>query len=201
MKTCTKFFNAFLLTMIFAITAPLISTSVSAQNQEGFTDLIDGVSLSGWNIIGNANWQIGNGMIASDKPTGFLVSSAKYKNFIIRAEFWAESQTNSGIFIRCQNPNLVTAGNAYEVNIWDTRPDQSYATGAIVDVAKVNPIHKAGGRWNTMEIVANGPHFKITMNGVVTVGDGQDSKFSEGLIALQSAGGPIKFRKLQIKEL
>ncbi len=201
MKASIKQLTTLLMAIVFSIAGAFISSNASAQNQDGFTDLIDGVSLSGWNIIGNANWQIGNGMIASDKPTGFLVSATKYKNFIIRAEFWAESNTNSGIFIRCQNPNLVTAGNAYEVNIWDTRPEQSYATGAIVDVAKVNPIHKAGGRWNTMEIVANGPHFKITMNGAVTVGDGEDSKFSEGFIALQSAGGPIKFRKLQIKQL
>ena len=185
----------------FLLGALLLGNSATAQNQDGFTPLIDGVSLSGWNIIGNANWHIGNGMIVSDKPTGFLVSSAKYKNFIIRAEFWAESNTNSGIFIRCQNPNLVTSGNAYEVNIWDTRPGQEYSTAAIVDVAKVNPIHKAGGRWNTMEIVANGSHFKVTMNGVVTVADGEDSKFSEGLIGLQSAGGTIKFRKLEIKSI
>ena len=185
----------------FLLGALLLGNSATAQNQDGFTPLIDGVSLSGWNIIDNANWHIGNGMIVSDKPTGFLVSSAKYKNFIIRAEFWAESNTNSGIFIRCQNPNLVTSGNAYEVNIWDTRPGQEYSTAAIVDVAKVNPIHKAGGRWNTMEIVANGSHFKITMNGVVTVADGEDSKFSEGLIGLQSAGGTIKFRKLEIKPI
>jgi len=184
----------------FSLTA-LLSMNVQAQSQDGFTDLIDGVSLNGWNIIGNANWAIGNGMIVSDKPTGFLVSTKSYKNFIIKAEFWAESNTNSGIFIRSQDPNKITAGNAYEVNIWDTRPGQEYSTGAIVDVAKVNPIHKAGGRWNTMEIVANGSNFKVSLNGVVTVANGQDSKFAEGLIALQSAGGVIKFRKLQIKQL
>jgi hypothetical protein len=35
----------------------------------------------------------------------------------------------------------------------------------------------------------------------VTVADGEDSKFSEGLIGLQSAGGTIKFRKLEIKAI
>ncbi|QKM64559.1 DUF1080 domain-containing protein [Polynucleobacter tropicus] len=178
-----------------------LSNLANAQNQDGFVDLIDGVSLSGWNIVGNANWVIGNGIIEGNKPMGFLVSTKSYKNFIIKAEFWAESETNSGIFIRCQDPNKITAANGYEVNIWDTRPEQAYATGAIVDVAKVNPIHKAGGRWNTMEIVANGSHFKVSLNGVVTVGDGQDSRFAEGVIALQSAGGVVKFRKLQIKPI
>lgn len=187
--------------LAFCLLTALSSHLAIAQNQEGYIDLIDGVSLNNWNIIGDANWIIGKGMVEGNKPSGFLVSTKSYKNFIIKAEFWVESNTNSGIFIRCQDPGKVNAANAYEVNIWDTRPEQSYATGAIVDVAKVNPVPKAGGRWNTMEIVANGSHFKVTMNGVVTVADGQDSKFAEGFIALQSAGGIVKFRKLQIKPL
>jgi hypothetical protein len=186
---------------LFALFALTSGGMANAQNSDGFTDLIDGVSLSGWNIIGSANWVIGNGIIEGNKPSGFLVSSKSYKNFVIKAEFYAESDTNSGIFIRCQDPNKVSAANSYEINIWDTRPEQAYATGAIVDVAKVDPVPKAGGRWNTMEIIANGSNFKVMMNGVVTVANGQDSKFSEGPIALQSAGGVIKFRKLQIKPL
>jgi len=187
--------------IVFSVSAALLSvTNVSAQSQDGYTQLIDGVSLDGWNIIGNASWVIGNGIVEGNKPSGFLVSTKSYKNFIIRAEFWAESNTNSGIFIRCQDPVKVGAANSYEVNIWDTRPGQEYSTGAIVDFAKVNPIHKAGGRWNTMEIVANGSQLKVSMNGVVTA-ETKDSKFGEGPIALQSAGGTIKFRKLEIKPI
>ena len=186
---------------IACLAALSISGVANAQNADGFTDLIDGVSLSGWNIIGSANWVIGNGIVEGNKPNGFLVSTKTYKNFVIKAEFYAESNTNSGIFIRCQDPNKVSQSTCYEINIWDTRPEQAYATGAIVDVAKVDPVPKAGGRWNTMEIIANGSNFKVMMNGVVTVANGQDSKYSEGPIALQSAGGVIKFRKLQIKPL
>ena len=178
-----------------------LSGLARAQNQDGYVDLIDGVSLNNWNIVGDANWIIGKGIVESNKPTGFLVSNKSYKNFIIKAEFWAESNTNSGIFIRCQDLNKIAAASAYEINIWDTRPEQAYATGAIVDVAKVNPVPKAGGRWNTMEIVANGPNFKVTLNGVVTVANAQDARFAQGPIALQSAGGIIKFKRLQIKEL
>ena len=186
---------------VTCLAALSISGVANAQNADGFTDLIDGVSLSGWNIIGSANWVIGNGIVEGNKPNGFLVSTKTYKNFVIKAEFYAESNTNSGIFIRCQDPNKVSQSTCYEINIWDTRPEQAYATGAIVDVAKVDPVPKAGGRWNTMEIIANGSNFKVMMNGVVTVANGQDSKYSEGPIALQSAGGVIKFRKLQIKPL
>ena len=196
-----KTFLKKLTSSITCLIALSIVSVAHAQNSDGFIDLIDGVSLSGWNIIGSANWVIGNGIVEGNKPNGFLVSAKTYKNFVIKAEFYAESNTNSGIFIRCQDPNKVTQATCYEINIWDTRPEQAYATGAIVDVAKVDPVPKAGGRWNTMEITANGPNFKVMMNGVITVANGQDSKYSEGPIALQSAGGVIKFRKLQIKPL
>ena len=171
------------------------------QSSDGFDDLIDGVSLNGWNIIGNANWVIGNGIVEGNKPNGFLVGTKNYQSFIIKAEFWAESNTNSGIFIRCQDPQKVSQYTCYEINIYDTRPEQAYATGAIVDVAKVDPVPKAGGRWNSMEITANGSHFRVVLNGVVTVADAQDSRYADGPIALQSAGGVVKFRKLQIKPL
>jgi hypothetical protein len=42
------------------------------------------------------------------------------------------------------------------VNIYDQRPDPSYGTGAIVNFAKVEPMPKAGGKWNTYEITAKG---------------------------------------------
>ena len=183
------------------LTATLLSPLAKAQAQDGYIDLINGGSLSNWNFVGDANWSLSSGMIESNKPKGFLVGTKTYQNFIIQAEFWAEPNTNSGIFMRCQDLNVITSSNAYEVNIWDLRPGQEYSTGAIVDVAKVNPVPKAGGRWNTMEIVANGSHFKVTLNGEITVADGQDSKFAAGPIAIQSYGGTIKFRKLQIKPL
>ena len=195
-----KRLNQYLATFAICISTLFCGNWAAAQNADGFVDLIDGVSLDGWNIIGTASWTIGNGLVIGNSPSGFLVSSKNYKNFIIKAEFWAESNTNSGIFIRCQDPTKVAATTSYEVNIWDTRPGQEYSTGAIVDVAKVNPIHKAGGRWNTMEILANGSQLKVSMNGAVTV-DVKDSKFADGPIALQSAGGVVKFKKLQIKPI
>ncbi|SNX29384.1 protein of unknown function [Polynucleobacter meluiroseus] len=187
--------------LAFSSAFTLSGNSALAQKSDGFIDLMNGGSLSGWNVIGNANWIISKDMIESNKPSGYLVSTQSYRNLVIRAEFWVESTSNSGIFIRCQNPQKLSQQSCYEINIWDTRPEQAYATGAIVDVAKVDPVPLAGGRWNTMEIIANGPHFKVTLNGVVTVADGQDSKYSEGPIGIQSAAGIVKFRKLEIKPL
>ena len=175
----------------------------------GWTTLIDGTSgLENFNPIGDANWRAENGAIVADKGKGgYLVSKKSYKDFQIRAEFWADHTTNSGVFIRCTDPSKVTATSAYEVNIYDQRPDPSYGTGGIVNVAKVAPMPKAGGKWNTYEITAKGSQLTVVLNGIKTV-DIQHGQFPEGPFSLQfgnlekgAPGGPIKWRKVQIKPL
>jgi 3-keto-disaccharide hydrolase len=126
--------------------------------------------------------------VADKGKGGFLVSKSSYKDFQIRAEFWADHTTNSGIFIRCAEPDKITATNAYEVNIYDQRPDPSYGTGGIVNVAK-------------------GSQLTVVLNGVKTA-DVQNSQLAQGPFALQfgngandAPGGAIKWRKVQIKPL
>ena len=177
----------------------------------GRVTLIDGdKGLENWNHIGDANWRAEGGVIMADKGKGgFLVSKNAYRDFVIHAEFWAETDTNSGIFIRASDPGKIGADSSYEVNIWDIRPEPKYGTGAIVDFAAVPvpPIYKAGGQWNTYEIEARGADVTVKLNGTVTVRM-QNGKYSSGPFALQYGpgvqgvtGGPIKWRKVQIKSL
>src|SRR5262245_63217954 len=83
----------------------------------GWTTLIDGdKGLDNFNRSGDANWRAEGGAIVADKGKGgHLVTKKSYKDFQIRAEFYAEAKTNSGIFIRIQDPNKIGATNAYEV--------------------------------------------------------------------------------------
>jgi hypothetical protein len=98
--------------------------------------------------------------------------------------------------------SVSTATGAYEVQIWDRNPDPKYATGSLVNVAAVPvpPVYKAGGRWNIYEIRAKGPEISVKLNGVATV-MANDGRFPEGRIGLQYNGGPIKFRKILVREL
>jgi 3-keto-disaccharide hydrolase len=176
----------------------------SGQADAGWVTLFDGKNLDNWTAIGDANWKIVDGIVQADKktsePSAFLVSKNSYKDFQIRAEFWVDDDANSGIFIRCTDPQKITATNSYEVNIFDKRPDPSYGTGAIVNFAKVDPMPRAGGKWNTFEITAKGSQLIVVLNGTKTV-DIQDSKFAAGPFALQYGAGVVKFRKVQIKQL
>ena len=184
------------------------SYSQQASGQTGWVTLFDGKNLDNWNKIGDANWRIEDGAVVADKGNGFLVSKNSYGDFQLRAEFWVDDDANSGIFIRCADPDKVTGSNAYEVNIWDRRPDPTYGTGGIVNVAKVDPMPKAAGKWNVYEIIAQGPKFTVTLNGQKTVDGAQDAKFANGRIALQHGlglkdndRGVVKFRKVEIKPL
>ena len=178
---------------------------------DGTVTLIDGErGLDNWNRIGDANWRAEGGAIVADQGKGgFLVSRERYTDFRITAEFWSATDTNSGIFLRLQDPGKVTSDNAYEVNVWDIRPDPTYATGAIVGVAPVPvpTVYKAAGQWNTLEITAQGDQFTVRLNGVQTA-SARNGRLASGPFALQfgagvkgATGGPIKWRKVQIRRL
>ena len=205
MKLLAKFFLGLVVGCL------MLTGCASYEKMAGWSTLIDGEKgLENWSKVGEANWRSEGGAIVADKGKGgYLLSKAAYKDFEIRAEFWAETDTNSGIFIRISDPQKIAAATSYEVNIWDIRPNPTYATGAIVDLAPVPvpTVYKAGGKWNTLEIEARGSLMTVKLNGVVTA-TGRDSKFPSGPFALQygagvkgAMGGPIKWRKVMIRPL
>lgn len=170
----------------------------------GWTTLVDGSrGLDNFNRVGEANWSAADGAIqasAGGKDPAYLVTKSSYKDFVMRVEFWSSDDANSGIFMRCQNPAVITDETCYEANIFDQRPDPSYGTGAIVKVAKVDPMPKAGGKWNTYDITLRGTRLVLVLNGVKTA-EVDDSKLASGPIALQWGRGTIRFRKVEIRPL
>ncbi len=172
---------------------------VSGQGAAWVT-LFNGTSLDGWNPIGNANWELVDGAVQADMGSGFLVTDRPYSDFELTLEFWVDEPANSGIFIRCADPTTVTDRNSYEVNIYDTRADQSYRTGGIVHIASPTSVINAGGQWNTYEITARGERLRVTLNGTEVV-DVEDSQFASGPIALQYGAGVVKFRNVRLRAL
>jgi len=167
----------------------------------GWTTLLDGTTLSGWNMIGTANWKVANGAVEASSGNGYLVTPVNYANFELTVEVWVDVPTaNSGIFLRCSNPTTINQNNAYEVNVYDARPDQTGATGAIVDVAPPAVPMKAAGKWNTFEIRAEGNHLTVVLNGTKTV-DVMNSKYASGPIGLQYGAGVVRFRSVKIRTL
>ena len=172
---------------------------------DGWQRLVDGRSVpAGWTKVGMDGWSVADGSLQGTGTTpaaaAYLVSPQSYTDFELRAEFWASHDCNSGIFIRCQDRNKIGADNAYEVNIFDQRPEPKYGTGAIVNVAAVDPMPKAGNRWNIYDITARGDHFVVFLNGQKTV-DVRHGKHKSGPFALQNGGGTIRWRSVDLRTL
>ena len=202
---------------LFAITVGLLVTGLTifgcaqmpyGQADAGWVTLIDGEKgMENFNRVGDANWRAEDGAIVADTGKGgFLVSKNSYKDFQIRAEFWAGLNANSGIYMRCANPAVITDKSCYEANIYDERADPAFGTGAIQHITKASPMLKAGGKWSTYEITVKGPQITVVLNGVQTA-TAQHSQFAQGPFALQfgshgkEPGGVIKYRKVQIRPL
>lgn len=190
---------------ILAIAATLaLAAPAAAQEGEGWTTLLDGEDMSGWNQVGETNWRAEDGAIVADERTSeapaFLVTPDSYGDFELHVEFWASDDANSGIFFRCADSEILTDVTCYEANIFDQRPDPSYGTGGIVRHAEVDPMPKAGGKWNTMVVTADGRDITVELNGETTA-TLRSGLYEEGPIGLQHGAGTIKFRNVAIRPI
>lgn len=188
------------------IASAALVAGCAGSSMMGWTTLVDnGKGMENFDQFREANWQVKDDSIYADrggKDPAYLVSKKSYKDFEMRVEFWASHDANSGVFVRCQNPKDIGDENCYEANIFDQRPDPSYATGSIVKVATVPAnFERAGGQWNTFEITARGANLVVVMNGKKTVDVNATRNHMSGPFALQWGRGVIKFRKVQIREL
>jgi hypothetical protein len=187
------------LTLTLVLLGSALTNGKIVLAQGGFVSLFDGSTLKGWSVLGNANWTVVDGAIQATSGNGYLVTPMPYGDFQITLEFWVTDDANSGVFIRGEDPSMVTPNNAYEVNINQKAPS-GFGTGAIVGVAKPAAIPPTGGQWNTYDITAQGTRLTVLVNGKQTV-NADDSKHARGVIALQYGAGTVKFRNVRIRTL
>jgi hypothetical protein len=177
-------------------------TQAPAAGDDGWQTLLASDNLDGWATLGDANWRFEDGAIVADQSSdpSYIVTEETYSDYELELDFWVDTDANSGVFIRCANPGEITDTSCYEVNIFDTRPDQTYRTGGIVNIAAPAEFIYTGGQWNSYRIVANGPSLQVELNGRALV-DVEDSQLSSGPIALQYGTGIVKFRNVRLRSL
>lgn len=176
-------------------------TSLAQQAPaEGTIALFDGATLAGWTSVGNADWQVVDGMIeAQGGGDGFLVTDIPYAGYRLTVEFWVDGTTNSGVFIGCPPLSEPNPKDCYEFNIWDNHPTPQARTGSIVFEVMPPLAHEnTVGKWNTYEITSVASHLVVRLNGTVTA-ILDKARPDPGHIALQHAeNGTVRFRKLYL---
>jgi hypothetical protein len=193
-----------------------LNTLTAEEQQQGFELLFDGKNLDRFDVAPGQEkiFHIVDGAIKTDSSGagGTLLTKEDFANFILKAEFRADPNVNSGLMLRNPRPKPVGAGGqGYELQIRDKDPGNysggSFLTGSIVNVAKAPADVKIKpGEWNTVECTIDGDHVMVIYNGK-KVAEGHDSKFTKGAIGLQLAhpedarGADIEFRNLKVKRL
>ena len=190
----------------------LATFAAAAFAADGFKPLFNGKNLDGWD--GDPRlWSVKNGVIVGStegvslEHNEFLITKQTYSNFILRADIKLRNH-NSGIQFRSKaSPEWVVSGyqaDAAENNYWGCLYEEKGKRGILVNgwKDKGEKVVKLKD-WNTYEILCDGDHIQIKLNGVVTA-DIHDSASLSGVIALQLHKGPpmqAEFRNIQIKVL
>lgn len=195
-----------------------------AEKKEGYKILFDGTSLDQW--TGNTTeYIVDNGCIVmhpTEEMGGNLYSKDEFDNFILRFDFLLTPGANNGLGIRHE---IVPKDKGYlgmELQILDSedpqykdlKPYQYHGSLYGYLPAKRGFLH-APGEWNSQEVIANGSHIQVILNGTVILdGDLKEitkdlppEKIQKGLlnktghIAFLGHGSIVKFRNIRVKPL
>ena len=189
--------------------------------EEGFEPIFNGKDLSGW--TGHVEgYRATPGVMYSKVDSGNIFTEKTYDNFHLRFEFKLDPGGNNGIGFRSPiGKNASYAG--IESQILDNTSEkyneiQAYQVhGSLYGIIPAKRGYlKAVGQWNQQEIIADGNHVKVILNGKVIVDgdlaeasangtiDGKDHpglKNKEGHIGLLGHGHEIGFRDMRVKSL
>ncbi len=194
------------------------------EEKEGFRVLFDGTNMHEW--TGNTkDYVLEDGNIVMHPSKSFggnLYTKDEFDNFVLRFEFMLTPGANNGLGIRTP----MEGDAAYvgmEIQILDNeapiykdlQPYQYHGSVYGVIPAKRGYL-KPTGEWNYQEVIADGDHIKVILNGT-TILDGNireaakngtmDHKDHPGLfnkkghIGFLGHGSEVKFRNIRIKEL
>ncbi|OAV73035.1 hypothetical protein Barb6_00595 [Bacteroidales bacterium Barb6] len=191
------------------------------EQKAGFKLLFDGTNMYEW--TGNtADYTMEDGTISlvpGRSSGGNLYAREEYGNFTFRFEFQLTPAANNGLGIRTpMEGDAAYVGMELQIlddghPVYSDLEDYQYHGSVYGIIPAKRGFLKPVGEWNCQEVIADGDHIKITLNGeVITDGNIRnavkngtpDHKEHPGLfntkghIAFLGHGSPVKFRNIRI---
>jgi hypothetical protein len=176
--------------------------SDTKTEEKGWVQLFNGKDLTGWKTHPRSpgKWRVEGGVLIGSGNASHLFSErGDYENFRYRVEAMINDGGNSGQYFRTEFGPGFPKG--YEAQINSTHSDPQ-RTGSLWGIVQVNKqLHKPDV-WFTQEVIADGDHIIIKVDGEKVV-DTHDTKFKKGHFALQQHDpkSVVKFRKIEVMEL
>jgi hypothetical protein len=183
------------------------------EKSAGFDLLFNGKDLSGWEHNGKpGTFDVKDGLMRGwrQKETAYWIGTKdEYGDFELRLEYRIPPKGNSGVFIRAPRGGGRTSQLGMEIQIYDegdkTTPHKG-STGSIYNVVPPKKFaHKPPGEWNSLWILCDEDHVKITINGEV-VNDALMSDYKElkdrprkGFIGLSAHTDAVEYRSIRLR--
>lgn len=189
------------LTLILAGVLLLLPAAVFAQ--DGWISMFDGKTLTGWKANEHPeSWKVVDGAITGDGPASHLFWMVREcGNCEFKAEVKLNHSGNSGMYFRTAFGPGFPKG--YEAQVENSSPDPQ-KTGSLYNFSKVLEQLIQDDTWWTQDVIANGNHIVIKVNGK-TVVDFVDEKntYTKGYLALQqhNPGSIVQYRNLMMRPL
>jgi hypothetical protein len=186
---------------IAALVCLVVAQQTKRVKEPLWTPLFNGEDLSGWETTGNAKWTVQDGVLIGEQnqgQPGDLWTESEYDNFELSVTFKMVWPGNSGVWFR-----KPVEGQGYQMDILDMKEygctvGTVYSGGFLARNEDESIVNLDG--WNTVVIVADGPHITVTLNETQTA-DITDDKFSSGKIGFQvHAGEKYASMKIMVKE-
>jgi hypothetical protein len=186
------------------------SAMADDKNEKGWVQLFNGKDLTGWKAYPNEKgiWEVKDGILIGhgDGPSHLFSDRGDYENFHFRIEAKISDKGNSGQYFRTQYGPSYPKG--YEAQINSTHSDPQ-KTGSLYAKATVREMLVPPDTWFTQEVIADGNHIIIKVNGkkVVDYVD-KDNTYTKGHFAIQqhppargSKESIVMVKKIEVKEL
>jgi len=175
-------------------------------------DIFNGSKVDGWKVYKDepGDWSVKDGILVGKGPKRSHLYSERgdFENFHYRIEAKISDKGNSGQYFRTQFPDKARYPAGYEAQINSTHTDP-VRTGSLYGFVKVTDMLVKPDTWFTQEVIADGNHIIILVNGKKVV-DYVDEKntYKKGHFAIQQHEPPagvkesiIMIKKIEVKEL
>lgn len=200
-----------------ALAAALFAPAGAVLAEEGFVELFDGKSLSGWKASENPDsWQVIDGKLVCKGPRSHLFylgadpgNPASFKNFHLKAEVLTKPKANSGIYFHTRYQEQGWPDQGHEAQVNNTSGDP-VRTGSLYNVVKNFEAPAQDDEWFTEEVIVEGNRIVIKVDGKTIVDHLEDTaaikdgrKLSAGTFALQAhdPGSEAHYRSIRVKRL
>ncbi len=213
-----------LLTGLFLAAA--LTAAADEQPPAQPIQLFNGENLDGWqyhlvdpDVTMEDVWSVEDGiLVCQGEPWGYLHTEEKFTNFRLIVEWrWPGEPGNSGVLMRLtgdppsflarcveaqlqhDNAGDIWAFYGFEVAGAEERfvDVEHDVLGRLKGVRKIQDAEKPAGEWNRYVITLRGDTLHLVVNGEV-VNQAEGLTVEPGTIGLQSEGGEIHFRRVDL---